>query len=146
MNALFIFLRLSTGVTSLCAFALLGFVVFLRGAASTARRGVQVFAYVTRLFASAFTEGTAPAEASWRISPWQVMIGALSLMMLISVFTPGSRWFLHGTALLAAIVMIGYLGMIFSGASLEVVCLPFLVVWFGYYAMWAFWFQNFATR
>ena len=91
--------------------------------------------YVTKLFASAFTEGTAPQPPPFQISAWQIAIGALSIGMLISAFTPGSRGVLHAVALLATVVMIGYVRMIFTGPDLEVVCLPFLVVWFGYYAM-----------
>jgi hypothetical protein len=62
--------------------------------------------------------------------------------MLISVFTPASRWFLHGVGLLTAIVMIGFARMIFTGASLEIICMPFLIVWIGYYAMCLFWRNN----
>ena len=139
MNALFIILRIATGLASLGAFALLSLVLFLRDAASTAREGVQVLGYVTKLFATAFTEGTAPRAAGWHISAWQIMIGTLALAMLVSVFTPGTRWFLHSVAALAAVVMIGYARMIFTGMSMEIVCLPFLAVWFGYYAMCVWW-------
>ena len=139
MNALFIILRIITGLASLSSLILLCLVVFVRDAASTAKQGAQVLGYVTKLFATAFTEGTAPKTEFWQIGSWQIMIGVLSVAMFASVFTPGSRWFLHSVGVLAAIVMIGYARMIFTGASLEIVCLPFLVVWFGYYAMCLFW-------
>ena len=139
MNAFFITLRILTGLSSLVALILWSLVVFLRDTASTAKQGLQVFAYVTKLFASAFTEGTAPKEAGWQMGPWQIMIGVLSLTMIVSVFTPGTRGFLHCVGVLAALVMIGYARMIFTGPSLEIVCAPFLVLWFGYYAMCIFW-------
>ena len=100
---------------------------------------MQVLGYTAKLFSTAFTEGTAPKTESWEIGLWQITIGALSLAMLASVLTPGSRWFLHSVGVLAALVMSGYARMLFTGASLEIVCLPFLVVWFGYYAMCIFW-------
>ncbi len=139
MNTLFIILRIVTGLTSLSAFILLSLVLFMRDAASTAKQGMQVLGYTAKLFGTAFTEGTAPKTEAWAIGPWQIMIGALALAMFVSVFTPGSRWFLHSVGGLAALVMVGYARMIFAGASLEIVCLPFLVVWFGYYAMCIFW-------
>ena len=139
MSALFFIMRIVTGIASLGAFALLSLVLFLRGAASTAKDGMQVLGYVTKLFATAFTEGTAPRAAGWHISAWQIMIGTLALAMLVSVFTPGTRWLLHSVAALAVVVMIGYARMIFTGMSMEIVCLPFLAVWFGYYAMCLFW-------
>lgn len=135
MKALFIIVRGLTMLSSLSSLILLSLVLFLRDTASTAKQGVQVLGYVTKLFASAFTEGTAPQTTPFHISAWQIAIGALAIGMLISAFTPGSRGFLHAVALLAAVVMIGYVRMIFAGPELEIVCLPFLVVWFGYYAM-----------
>ena len=139
MNTLFVIMRIATGIASLGAFALLSLVLFLRDAASTAKEGVQAIGYVAKLFATAFTEGTAPRAAGWHISAWQIMIGALAVAMLVSVFTPGTRWLLHSIAALAVVVMIGYARMIFTGMSMEIVCLPFLAVWFGYYAMCLFW-------
>ena len=139
MNALFIIARIITGLTSLSAFALLSFIVFMRDAASTAKQGAEAVRYTTQLFVTAFTEGTAPKVEAWHIGPWQIMIGVLTLAMLVSVFTPGTRWFLHSVAALAVLVMIGYARMIFTGVSLEITCLPFLVVWFGYYALCVFW-------
>jgi hypothetical protein len=141
MNALFIIARIITGLTSVSAFIMLCLVVFLRDAASTAKQGAEAVRYTTQLFVTAFTEGTAPKVESWHIGPWQIMISVLALAMLVSVFTPGTRWFLHSVAALAAVVMIGYARMIFTGVSLEIACLPFLAVWFGYYAMSIFW-QN----
>jgi hypothetical protein len=145
MNALFIILRFIAGLSALGAFVLLCLAVFMRDTASTAKQGAQVLAYTAKLFATAFTEGTAPKTEAWKIGPWQILIGALSLAMFVSVFTPGSRWFLHGIGVLAAIAMLGYARMIFTGASAEIVCLPFLVVWFGYYAMCLFPRGNVAT-
>jgi hypothetical protein len=145
MNAIFIIVRAITGLTSLSAFILLCLVVFMRDTAATAKQGAQVLGYTAKLFATAFTEGTAPKTEPWTIGAWQVLIGALSLAMFVSVFTPGSRWFLHGTGVLAALVMFGYARMIFTGASLELVCLPFLIVWFAYYAMCLFWRSKVAT-
>ncbi len=139
MNVFFVIIRAATGIASLGAFALLSLVLFLRNAASTAKEGVQVLGYVTKLFATAFTEGTAPRAAGWHISAWQIMIGVLALAIFVSVFTPGTRWLLHSVAALAVVVMIGYAKMIFTGMSMEIVCLPFLAVWFGYYAMCPFW-------
>ena len=142
MNVIFIIVRILTALASLSALVLLGLVVFLRDAASTAKEGVQVLGYTAKLFATAFTEGTAPEITGSTLGPWQIMIGLLSLAMLASVFTPGSRWFLHGTGVLAAIVMGGYGCAIFTGVSLEIVCLPLLIVWFAYYAMCLFWRHN----
>ncbi len=61
MNALFIILRVITGLTSLGAFILLSLVAFARDMASTAKQGVRVLGYTAKLFATAFTEDTAPS-------------------------------------------------------------------------------------
>ena len=100
---------------------------------------MQILSYTTKLFATAFTEGTAPKTEAWHIGPWQIMIGVLALAMLVSVFTPSSRWLLHSVAALAMIVMIGYARMIFTSVSLEIICLPCLSVWLGYYALCLCW-------
>jgi hypothetical protein len=139
MNALFVITRVVTGLTSVIAFVVLSLVVFLRDTASTAKEGFSVLGYVIKLFATGFTEAAAPQTEAWHIGPCQIILGVLSLAMLVSVFTPGSRWFLHSIALLAGVVLIGYARMIFVGPSLEIACLPFLMVWFGYYAMCVFW-------
>lgn len=146
MNAPFVILRILAAFSSLASLALICVVVFLRDAASTAKQGAEVFGYVARLFGSGFTQGTAPTSEAWRIGPWQIIIAALSLMMLVSVFTPRFPWFLHAVGLLAAVVMIGYLRMILTGPSMEIICLPSLVVWLGYYAMFVFWFRASAIR
>jgi hypothetical protein len=127
-------LRAGVGLTSLVSLVLLALVVFVRDAASTARQGAEVLGYVVKLFATAFTEGTAPTSDPWRIGAWQIAIGVVSLAMFASVFTPGTRWFLHSVAALAAIVMLGYARTMLTGLTMEIVCLPFLAVWFVYYA------------
>ena len=127
-------LRVGVGLTSFVSLVLWTLVMFVRDTASTAKQGAQVLGYVVRLFASAFTEGTAPSAAPWRMGPWQIGIGLVSLAMIASVFTPGTRWFLHATAAFAAIVLLGYARMIIAGLTMEIVCLPFLAVWFVYYA------------
>lgn len=142
MNVFFTILRVMTALASLGALLLLSLVVFVQDAVSTAKQGAQVLGYVTKLFATAFTEGAAPKAVTSQVELWQIMIAALALLMLISVFTPASRWFLHGVGLLTAIVMIGFARMIFTGASLEIICMPFLIVWIGYYAMCLFWRNN----
>ncbi|MCP5558991.1 MAG: hypothetical protein H7A55_14700 [Verrucomicrobiaceae bacterium] len=142
MNALFSVLRIIAGLTSVMAFVFLSFVVLLRDTGSVAKDGLNVLGYVTKLFATGFAESAAPRGDAWHIGPWQVMIGALAIAMLVSVFTPGSRWVLHSVAALAAIVMLGYARMIITGATLEVACLPFLAVWFAYYAMCVLWQRN----
>lgn len=134
MNALYVIMRIVAGLTSLAALAMIALIVFVRDAAATARQGVKVLGYVTRLFATAFTEGTAPHEYGFHIGVWPVLIALLALAMIVSVFTPGTRWFLHGVALLGTIVIGGYARMIPGGIELEILCLPFLIVWFGYYA------------
>lgn len=139
MKTLFVIVRGLTMLASVSSLVLLGLVLFLRDTASTAKQGAQVLGYVTTLFATAFTEGTAPQAASFQVSAWQIAIGVLSISMLLSTFTPGLRGVLHTVGVLAAIVMIGFARMIFTGPALEIVCLPFLVIWFGYYAMCLFW-------
>ena len=56
MNAFFIILRILTGLSSLGALIPLSLVVFLRDTASTAKQGLHLFAYVSKLFATAFTK------------------------------------------------------------------------------------------
>jgi hypothetical protein len=146
MTAFFIVLRGLTGMAALVSLSLIGLVVFVRESAALAKQGLQVLGYVTTLFATAFTEGTAPKEAEWQMSPMQIMIGVLSLVMLISVFTPETRWFLHLIGALAVIVMFGFSRMFFTETSLEIICLPFISIWFGYYAMCLFWKAPVITR
>jgi|JI10StandDraft_1071094.scaffolds.fasta_scaffold249380_3 hypothetical protein len=142
MNILFVVLRITSGLASLIAFGVLCLAVFVRETGSLAKEGLSVLGYTTKLFASGFTEGTPPNIDAWRIGPWQIVIGVLSLAMLISVFTPGSRWFLHGVAALAVIVALGFAKTLASGVTLEIACMPFLIVWFGYYAMGILWQRN----
>jgi len=139
MNALFIALRILTAMSSLGAFILWCLVVFVRDTASLAKEGVGVLGYAAKLFASGFTEGVPPNNEPWRLGPWQISIGMLALAMLVSVFTPGAKWLLHCVAGVAILVMLGYARMVSSGPSLEIVCLPFLLVWFLYYAMSLMW-------
>lgn len=134
MNVLFVIIRIFAGLASVMAFGVLSLVVFARDTASTAREGVRVLGHTAKLFASGFTAGAAPEIETWHIGPFQIAIGVLSLAMLVSVFTPGSRWLLHSIAVLAAIVTAGYARMIWTGPNLEIACAPFLAVWFGYYA------------
>ena len=135
MNTLYVIMRIIAGLAALAALVLISLIVFLRDAAATAKQGAKVLGYVAKMFATAFTEGTAPREAGFQLGVWPVLIAVLALAMIVSVFTPGTRWLLHGVALLGAIVIGGYARMIPGGLELEILCLPFLIVWFGYYAM-----------
>jgi hypothetical protein len=130
MNALFVLARIVTGLTSVIACVLLSLVVLLRDTASTAKEGFSALGYVARLFATGFTDATTSKTVTWHIGLWQIILGLLSLAMLVSVFTPGSRWFLNSVAALAGGVIIGYAKMIFTGPRLKI-CLPFLIVWIG---------------
>ena len=122
------------------ALVLLLAMVLLRSSAAFAKESVGVLGYVAALFTSGFTKGTAPKDpAGWVVSWPQAGLALLFVAMLVSLFLPEAKIFLHAVAAVAGLAVIWYVGMLLTDLKLEIVCLPLLVVWFLYYAMCVFW-------
>ncbi len=114
-------------------------IVLLHSAVNFAKEGVGVLGYVIALFSSGFTKGTAPAEPQgWIVNLPQIGLALLFASMLVSVFMPGAKVFLHVVAALGVAAAVWYARMLFTGPQLEVLCLPALPIWFAYYALCIF--------
>ena len=140
MTIIFNLLRILSGLLTAGAVFVLMAIILLRSSLAFVKEGAGVLAYVARLFASGFTEGTAPkAPAGWIISLPQVGLTLLFIAMFVSLFHPGTRPFLHGVAACAILAIFWYLRMLFTETQLEILCLPAFAAWFAYYAMCLFW-------
>ena len=139
MNGLFLVIRGLAGLASVGALLLLGAVVLLRSGLAFAKEGAGVLGYVLALFTSGFTKGTPPKEpAGWVIGLPQAGLVVLFVAMLVSVFLPGTRWLLHVTAVMAGLALLWYGQMLRTEPRLEILCLPFVAVWLGFYAVCLF--------
>ena len=140
MKTLFLLWRVITGLTATSALLILLAIVCLRSGAQFMKEGVGVAGYVARLFTSGFTEGTPPKKpAGWVVALPQVSLAILFAAMIVSVFLPGARIFLHVVAALAGVAVIWYVRMMLTEVELEILCVPVLVVWLIYYALCVFW-------
>lgn len=140
MKTLFLLWRVLTGLTATSALLILLAIVLLRSGAAFMKEGVGVVGYVAKLFTSGFTEGTPPKEpAGWVIALPQAGLAILFASMFVSVFQPGARIFLHVVAVLTGVAVIWYVRMMVTEVTLEILCVPVLVVWLIYYALCVFW-------
>lgn len=117
-------------------------IVLLRSTAAFAKESVGVLGYVAALFTSGFTKGTVPKAAGWVASLPQAGLALLFVAMLVTVFLPGAKIFLHLVAALAAVAVIWYVQMMLTEVKLEILCLPLLAAWFCYYLMCLFWYTH----
>lgn len=140
MKALFLLLRIVTGMTAASAIAILLGIVFLRSAAAFVEEGVGVLGYVAALFTSGFTKGTPPKDPrGWVFSTPQVGLAILFVSMIVSPFLPSAKVFLHMIGAMVVIALFWYARMLLTGVRLEILCLPLFPVWLFYYAMCIFW-------
>lgn len=143
MKALFILLRIMTGLSVTSAIVVLLGIVLLRSGAVFLKEGVVTLGYVAKLFMSGFTEGTPPeAPRGLVVSMPQVGLAVLFVAMIVSVLLPGARILLHAVAAMAGLAMIWYVRLVLTDVKLEILCLPLLAVWFLYYVMCIFWSGN----
>ena len=142
MKTFFLLWQVLTGMMATAALLILLAIVLLRSGAAFAKESVGVIGYVGTLFTSGFTKGTAPKTAGWVVSWPQVGLALLFVAMLVTLFHPGAKIFLHLVAVLAGLTVVWYVRMMLTQVQLEILCLPLLVVWFIYYAMCLFWHAN----
>lgn len=136
MKTVFLLVKVLTGMFAAGALGVLVLAVFLRSTLAFAKEGVGVLGYVVALFTSGFTKGTPPPEPEgWVIAFPQVGLALLFLAMLVSVFLPEARAYLHGVAVAAAVAGGWLLVLVWTGPRLEILCLPAFAVWAVYYAM-----------
>jgi hypothetical protein len=115
-------------------------IVLLRNAGAFVRESADVFTYVVELFTSGFTQGTAPKGAVGWTTFWpQAVLTALFIAMIVSLFFPDSRTFLHSLALVTAITLLACAGWMREGMKMEIVCLPLMALWYLYYASCLWW-------
>ena len=140
MNVLFLLVRVTTGLMATGALLILLAIVCLRSGAAFAKESVGVLGYVAALFTSGFTRGTPPRDpAGWVVSLPQAGLAILFAAMLVSLFLPGAKIFLHVVAVLAVLAVIWYVRMLLTEVKLEILCLPLVAVWYIYYALCIFW-------
>ena len=139
MKTLFLLLRVTTGLMATSALLILLAIVLLRSAAAFAKESAGAVGYVASLFTSGFTKGTAPKAAGWVASLPQAGLALLFVAMLVTLFLPGAKIFLHVVAVLAALAVVWYVRMMLTEAQLEILCVPALAAWFCYYLMCLFW-------
>jgi len=142
MKALFLILRITTGLMATGALLMLLAIVLLRSGAACVKESAGAIGYVASLFTSGFTKGTAPKAAGWVVSLPQAGLALLFVAMLVTLFLPGTRILLHLVAALAGLTVVWYVRMQLTELRLEIFCLPLLVVWFIYYAMCLCWHAN----
>ncbi len=142
MKTLFLILRVTTGMMAVGALGILSVIVLLRSGAAFLKESAGAVGYVAKLFTSGFTEGTAPKAAGWLVSLPQAELALLFVAMLVSLFLPGAKIFLHLIAVMAGVALIWYVRMLLAEVTLEILCLPLIAFWFFYYAMCLFWQGN----
>lgn len=139
MKSAFLALRVLAAAAMCGALLLLFAIVLLRSAGAFAKESAGVLVYVTELFTSGFTKGTAPKDpAGWVVSWPQAGLAALFIAMLVSLFLPDSRTFLHSIAATAALTVLAGAWWMRTGLKLEILCLPMLALWFVYYVFCLF--------
>jgi hypothetical protein len=140
MKSVFLILRLLTGAALFTALLLVSAIVLLRSFGTFAKESAGVLIYVTELFSSGFTKGTAPKDpAGWVISWPQAALAALLISMIVSLFLPDSKTFLHSVAASASLAVLAGAWWMRTGLKLEILCLPMLALWFIYYVFCLFW-------
>jgi len=140
MTTLFSLVRVTTGLMVVGALVVLLLIILLRSGAAFLKESAGVLSYVAALFTSGFTKGTPPkAPAGWVISLPQAGLAILFVAMLITLFYPGAKIFLHLVAALAGVAAIWYVRMLLTEVKPEIFCLPLVAVWFFYYALCLFW-------
>lgn len=136
MKIIFVMVQVLAGLMSAGGLLILGVIVLLRSSLAFAKEGAGVIGYVVSLFTSGFTKGTPPPEpAGWVAGLPQAGLAALLVAMLVSVFLPGARVYLHGIAAAAVLAAAWLLVLVLTGPRLEVLCLPSLAVWTVYYGL-----------
>ena len=140
MITLVLLLRYLTGLMLASAILVMVAIMFLHSAANFAKESVGVLGYVISLFTSGFTQGTAPPDPrGWIVSLPQIGLVLVFMAMIVSLFYPGAKVFLHVVAVMAIAATVWYVRMIFTDVQLEILCLPVLPVWFIYYSICLFW-------
>ena len=140
MITLFLLLRVTTGLMIIGALLVLAGSIFLRSGAAFLKEGVRALGYIATLFTSGFTKETQPEKpAGWMVSLPQVFLAALFIAMMVSLFQPEEKIFLHILAVMVGMAVIWYVRMLLTEVKLEIFCLLLLAVWFVYYATCIFW-------
>jgi hypothetical protein len=142
MKTFFLLWQVLTGVIATAALLILLAIVLLRSTAAFAKESAGAVGYVASLFTSGFTKGTAPKAAGWVVSLPQAGLALLFVAMLITLFHPGVKIFLHLVAVLTGVAMVWYVRMMMTEVKLEILCGPLLVAWFVYYLMCLFWYTH----
>lgn len=136
MQTLYLITRILAGLASAGGLVLSILILLIRCMANFAKESAGVLRYVVELFTSGFTQGTRPPEpAGWSAFLPQWALLALFAAMLVAVILPGARLYFHIVAGLVGATTLILLILAFVSPRLEILCLPFLFVWGGYYAL-----------
>ena len=134
MKLAFLFLKAATALSSVVALGILAIIVLLQSFATFAKESLGVLGALAVMLTSAFQKSPQVKDPTgWDISRPQIALGILFLSMLVSVFVPGAKIFLHTVAVMAALAVGGCLWISFATPRTELIYLPFLCVWFAYY-------------
>jgi hypothetical protein len=142
MKTFFLFWQVLTGMLAMAALLILLAIVLLRSTAAFAKESVGAVGYVATLFTSGFTKGAAPKTSGWVVSLPQAGLALLFVAMLITLFHPGTKIFLHLVAALAGVALVSYVRMMLTEVKLEILCVPLLAAWLVYYLMCLFWYAH----
>ena len=140
LNLSFLVLRTLTGFASLIALGILALIVMAQTLFQSAKETVDIFAAVAVLFTSAFQK-TRPVRdhIALNILPHQIALVFIFLLMLVSTFFPGAKVFLHSVAVLGALAAAWCVWITVATPGEETIFVPFLGMWFLYYAICALW-------
>ena len=134
MRFLFYLLRASSGLASLAALGILVLLILLQSAGAFLKESAGVVKSVAVLFTSGFTKSTHLDQPSgWNVHSHQAALVILFGAMLISIFMPGTKLFLHALAVLAGAAIVWCLW------TRAFWYLPSIAVWFSYYAACIYW-------
>ena len=140
MKELFLILRILAFALAASGLGVLAILIFLQSAAEFAKESASAVASVATLFASGFQNNRPVRQsAGWVFSAQQAGVGGVFVMMIISVFYPGTKILLHGIAVAAVLFCAWFVWTFVTNSRIEVVFVPFLGLWLIYYTPCLYW-------
>ena len=138
LKALFMLLRVLTGLGAVGALAGTLLVMLVYSAQTALKSGFHIGLTLARFFASGLRDtgssgSTGPGEHL--VPRHLVALAVLFLAMLVSVFTPGVRLFLHIVAAGALVAAAWRAWTMGAAHDAQLQYIPLIAIWFVYYAI-----------
>ena len=131
----FIILRILVALAALASLGFTAVIIFVIGAFNLAKGVVGAFASVAVQFATAFQK-VPDAPPPDPAIPWPLTALAIFfLTMVISVFVPGQKIFLHVVAAMAVIAEAWEIWRVTHDPLSNILYLPVIILWAVYYAI-----------